>query len=215
MMLRLVNPHIISICPNSPLLDQLAHWKNKKSTKKQIENVSQENKSEDRPPLLRASAQATGIINDNSDDETPPMLGKRRTAPTVQRTRPFSRKVSKGPPVARTASKLSGVPENSVALPPMKGKNKQLATTLFLDSDDDIVEVDEHEQSQNTITSRGGYNDEDDQTLRSTEPGTKRLNENLPQRSRVGYGGRQKAAADDDSDDGATFKGFRTGRRRR
>jgi len=97
----------------------------------------------------------------------------------------------------------------------MKGKNKQLATTLFLDSDDDIVEVDEHEQSQNTITSRGGYNDEDDQTLRSTEPGTKRLNETLPERSRVGYGGRQKAAADDDSDDGATFKGFRTGRRRR
>ena len=212
--MRLVNSHIISICPNSLLLGRLAHWKNKKSIKKQVENVSQGIKSENRPPLLRASAQATGIINDSSDNETPPMLGKRKTAPTVQSTRPSSRKAPQDPSMAQTASKLSGFPENSAA-PPMKGKNKQLATALFLDSDDDIVEVDEHEQSQNTITSKGGYNDEDDQTLRSIEPGTKRLNETLPERSRVGYGRRQTAAADDDSDDGVTFKGFKTGRTRR
>jgi len=206
---------IISICPNSPLLDRLAHWKNKKSTKKQVENVSQENTSEDHPPLLRASTQATGIINNNSDNETPPILGKRKTAPTIQPTRPSSRKASQGPSMARTASKLPGVPENSAVPPPMKGKNKQVATALFLDSDDDIIEMDEYKQSQTTITSKGGYNDEDDQTLRSIEPGTKRLNETLPERSRVGYGRRQMTAADDDSDDGATFKGFKTGRRRR
>jgi len=214
-MLRLVNPHIISICLNSPLLDRLAHWKNKKSTKKQVENFTQEIESEDRPPLLRTSAQATSIIDDNSDDEAPPKLRKRRIAPRVQPTRPSPREASQGPSMARIASKLPDFPENSAVPPPMKGKNKRLATTLFLDSDDDIVEVDEYEQSQTTITSKGGYNDEDDQTLRSIEPTGKRLNETLPERPKVGYGRAQTVAADDDSDDGTTFKGFRTSRRRR
>lgn len=115
--------------------------------------------------------------------------------------------------MTRAASRLPSFRPGSAAPTPTKRKNVAAnSKTLFLDSDDDI-ENEEYEQRSHSTNSKEIYNDDDDQTLWSSESGTKWLMGTSTARSRVGGRAGQVAAADDDSDDGAVFKGF--GRRKR
>ncbi|KXN89540.1 hypothetical protein AN958_05566 [Leucoagaricus sp. SymC.cos] len=182
------------------------HWRSKKNHNQRTSSFTQEIKMDTRPPPSRTLRKASIDIDDDSDNDQPPKFGTRN--PILTQAKPTSRAGSRAPP-ARAASKLTSR-ANSV-VPTTRGASGSSKPVLFLDSDDDIQEVDE-QPSQNTTTARGDE-DEEDQTLRSSGVNKGSL-ETMPRATTTRTRGRRTTAAGDDSDDdGAVFKGF--GRRKR
>lgn len=184
-------------------------------------NSSQmEIKTESQSIPLRSATKNTIIADDDSDENQPPRLGKRKAASLIQttNTKVPSRSGSRAPST-RAGSKPPS--RASSAVPPTHPIPKPSKQALFLDSDDDIQEVDEVQPENNF---KGGDEDEDEeeQTLRSS--GTSRRpasSMERPKRIATATVANRRtrrgtaAFADDDSDDGAVFKGFGKGRRGR
>lgn len=199
------------------LIHRSAHWKGKRAIHSDRNgSFSQEIKTESQRLPSRSSTRGSIAFGDDSDDDQPPRLGKHKVAPppTMQHKPPS--RASSRVPSTRATSKPNSRAGSTV---PVKRTvtsrpNKQ---ALFLDSDDDIEEAVDDHRSQNTELSKTGFgddSDDDEQTLRSSAAARRSTNTmEKPRAVAIRGRGRKAPTADDDSDDGAVFKGF--GKRKR
>lgn len=169
-------------------------------------------KSERQSVPPRPTTTATIIISDSENENEPPKLGKRKAAPTTQ-----APKVNLAPRAGSRApsTQMGSKPPSRAGSVPKRTTSRSSKQALFLDSNEDVQEVDE---AQAEVDMKGDeeVEDEEDQTLRSSGA-TKGPMSSLEKQTRPMLKRRTRATTmkGDDSDDDAVFKGFGTGKRKR
>lgn len=173
----------------------LAYWKGghsqmqSQTQNRAIESQDSQVDEEIRPPPRQRKGRAKAVPeSDDEDAQAPP---------------PMRRASSRKP-----SSRVGSVAPSTASKGKAKAKPKADPNALFLDSDDDIQEVHEVEDISAFADTR-----DEEETLKSTPEERRRGTGSRPTKATSKAATKPKKAApiivDDDSDDGAVFKGFK------
>ncbi len=170
-------------------------------------------KTESEPFPRRSATMTSFAVSGDEDENEPPRLAKRKHVPKIQaaKAKPAPRAVPKAP-----STQAGSKPPSRAGSVPKRTASRSSKQALFLESDEDIQELDEV-QAEVDIGGGDENEDEEDQTLRSSGA-TKGPTSSLEKQTRSTTNRRTRRTAtaiDDNSDDDAVFKGFGAGKRRR